>query len=32
VRLRDVAVRTVRGAPVVTEHVLGFDDRSDARA
>ena len=32
VRLRDVAVRTVRGTPVVTEHVQGFDNRADVRA
>jgi hypothetical protein len=32
VRLRDVAVRTVRGTPVVTEHVVGFDNRVDVRA
>jgi polygalacturonase len=32
VHLRDVAVRTVRGTPVVTEHVTGFDNRADVRA
>jgi len=32
VSLRDVAVRTVRGTPVVTEHLIGFDDRADVRA
>jgi polygalacturonase len=32
VTLRDVAVRTVRGTPVVTEHVQGFDNRADVRA
>jgi len=31
VTLRDVAVRTVRGTPVVTKHVQGFDDRADER-
>jgi hypothetical protein len=30
--LRDVAVRTVRGTPVVTENVLGFDNRAEVRA
>lgn len=32
VTLRDVTVRTVRGTPVVTEHVQGFDNRADVRA
>lgn len=32
VHLRDVAVRTVRGTPVVTEHVVGFDNRADVPA
>lgn len=32
VHLRDVAVRTVRGTPVVTEHVVGFDNRTDVPA
>jgi polygalacturonase len=32
VHLRDVTVRTVRGTPVVTEHVVGFDNRADVPA
>jgi len=32
VHVRDVAVRTVRGTPVVTEHVIGFDNRADVRS
>jgi hypothetical protein len=32
VHLRDVTVRTVRGTPVVAEHVVGFDNRADVPA
>jgi hypothetical protein len=32
VHVRDVAVRTVRGTPIVTENVRGFDNRAAERA
>jgi hypothetical protein len=32
VHMRDVAVGKVRGTPVATEHVVGFDNRADVRA